>query len=261
MLKVLIYTLAFITLPYAVSATTETERYFGDRERGWFWYQDPPLLEEVDPREAMPTENPSSPADDPQALLETYQKKINDAKALAVMRPTDENVRRYIEIQKDVYDRSAVFTDTWRRVVWSNPALDYSVAHPTNSVGSFVERDRTRAGHVAATTALAETEGLFFFFAGACNYCHTQASILREFGRRYGIKILAISLDGSVLPDFPDAVPDNGLSARLGVSVTPAIFMVNPRNQDIAPVGYGLLTEADLLQRIYALTQSKRGQF
>lgn len=242
-------------------ASADDPRYFGDRERGWFWYQDPPL-QEAPPEELSVVPPPAtSPDADPQALLKAYQQKLDDAKAWAVMRPTDTNVRRYIEVQKEVYDRSALFADTWRRVVWSHPDLDYAAAHPTNSVGSFVDRERSRAAHVAAVTALADTEGLFFFYSASCAYCHAQAPILREFSRRFGLTILAVSLDGSTLPEFPDAVPDNGLAARLGVTVTPALFMVNPRNQEITPVGYGLLTEADLLQRIHALTETRRGQF
>ena len=110
-------------------------------------------------------------------------------------------------------------------------------------------------------SALGQTEGLFFFFSSSCGHCHTQAPILEQFGRRYGLKILAISLDGGTLPDFPGAVPDNGLAARLGVEVTPAVFMVNPRSREILPVGYGVMTESELLQRIYTLTAPSRGQF
>lgn len=72
---------------------------------------------------------------------------------------------------------------------------------------------------------------------------------------------MAISLDGGVLPEFPDAVPDNGLAARLGVAVTPALYMVNPRTQEITPVGYGVMTESELTQRIYTLIAAKRGKF
>lgn len=237
-------------------------RYFGDRERGWFWYQDPPPeaeeSEEAPPAAPLTLEEPSQ---DPQAQLRQYQKRIDDAKALAVMQPTDDHVRRYIEVQKEAYDRSALFADTWRRVVWSNPTLDYSLEHPTNSVGAALDQQQTRQRQAEAVAALAESEGLFFFFSQSCPHCHSQSQILEQFSRRYGIKVMGISLDGGVLPEFPDARPDNGLAARLGVAVTPALYMVNPRTQEITPVGYGVITESELTQRIYTLTAARRGRF
>lgn len=207
--------LMILPLFASASAAQEDDLYFGDRERGWFWYQDPlpePEEETEEPLQAAPL--PATP-EDPQALLQAYQKQLDDAKALAVMRPTDDNVRRYIEVQKEVYDRSA----------------------------------------------LAESEGLFFFFSSECGHCHTQSQILEQFSRRYGVKVMAISLDGGTLPEFPGAVIDNGLAQRLGVAVTPALYMVNPRSQEITPVGFGVMTESELAQRIYTLTAAKRGQF
>ena len=244
------------------NATDGDNRYFGDQERGWFWYQDPPPeQDEEKPKEPLRQAPSTKPAEDPQEMLKLYQKHLDDAKALAVMRPTDENVRRYIEVQKEVYDRSALFADTWRRVVWTNPALDYSLEHPTNNPGNALDQQQTRLAQANAVAALADTDGLFFFFSSDCGHCHTQAPILEQFSRHYGIKIMAVSLDGGVLPEFPNAVPDNGLAARLGVAVTPALFMANPRNQEITPVGYGVMTEAELVQRIYTLTVAKRGKF
>lgn len=256
--------LCLMILPLFASASTEQEGdlYFGDRERGWFWYQDPLPEPEEETLEALLQAAPSpATPEDPQALLQAYQKQLDDAKALAVMRPTDDNVRRYIEVQKEVYDRSALFADTWRRVVWSTPALDHSINHPTNTAGQAVAQQQIHARQTTAVAALAENEGLFFFFSSECVHCHTQSQILEQFSRRHGIKVMAISLDGGTLPEFPGAVIDNGLAQRLGVAVTPALYMVNPRSQEITPIGYGVMTEAELTQRIYTLTAAKRGQF
>ncbi len=248
-----------MVIPGGAQAADGGGHYFDDRERGWFWYQDPPV-----PEEAVKTPPQATPqtAEDPQALLKQYQKRLDDAKALAVMNPTDEEkVKQYIEAQKEAYNRSALFADTWRRVVWTNPTLDYSLEHPTNSVGAAVDQQQSRQRQAEAVAALADSEGLFFFFGSNCGHCHTQAPILAQFSRRYGIKVMAISLDGGVLPEFPDAVADNGLAARLGVAVTPALYMVNPHTQEITPVGYGVMTESELTQRIYTLTAAKRGRF
>ena len=65
--------------------------------------------------------------------------------------------------------------------------------------------------------------------------------------------VLAISLDGATLPDFPDARPDNGLAARLKPSAVPALYLTAPARREIRPVGFGLMSMSDLLERIAAL--------
>lgn len=237
-------------------------RYFAQRAEGWFWYCDPaPPPPEKKKKSTAPPAQSSAPAD-PQAELKAYQKQLEDAGAAAVMHPKDEEkVKRYMALQMEAMERSGMLADTWRRVLWSNPALDTTVTHPVTTVGVALERDLKRAAQVDAVRALGRTEGLFFFYQASCPYCAAQAPILLRFARAHGIHVKAVSLDGSGLPEFPDAVPDNGLARQIGVSVTPAIFMANPRTRTITPVAFGIQSESELLERIHALTQAKPGEF
>jgi thiol-disulfide isomerase/thioredoxin len=43
---------------------------------------------------------------------------------------------------------------------------------------------------------------IFFIFKGSCPYCHKYSPVLKSFQNKYGITIMAISLDGGALPDF-----------------------------------------------------------
>lgn len=231
--------------------------YFGDRERGWFWYEAPP---QVPKKENNIKSRPATTAD-PQAKLKAFQKKLEDARALAVMEPTEKNIKRYIEIQTVAMEQSSVFADQWRRVIWANPQLDNTVKNPVSAVGNWVNKDIRRDAQADAVRALGRTEGLFFFYKSSCPYCVSQAPILARFALTYGLRVMAISLDGSMLPEFPNAKMDNGLAAKLGVNATPATFMVNPSTQSITPLVYGMASESELLDRVYALTRSKIGQF
>lgn len=232
--------------------------YFGDRERGWFWYEDPPppLKEQKHPGKKQALTNV-----DPQARLKAFQKKLEDARAMAVMEPTEDNVKRYIEIQTLAMEQSSVFADQWRRVIWANPQLDNTVRNPVSAVGSWVNKDMHRDAQADAVHALGRSEGLFFFYKSSCPYCVAQAPILARFAATYGLRVMAISLDGSTLPEFPNARLDNGLSEQLGVSGTPATFMVNPRTRAITPLAFGIVSESELLDRVYILSRNKIGQF
>ncbi|MCW5192497.1 conjugal transfer protein TraF, partial [Burkholderia cenocepacia] len=62
---------------------------------------------------------------------------------VANMDPTPEHIKEYIKLWEYVQQKSAVFADQWRRVVWQNPSLDYSLTRPTNNVAVHTY-DRTR---------------------------------------------------------------------------------------------------------------------
>jgi len=65
-----------------------------------------------------------------------------------------------------------------------------------------------------------------------------------------------VSLDGGVLPDFPNAVTDNGIAASLNVTVVPALFLAVPGSRQMTPIGFGLMAETELVERMHTLTQT-----
>lgn len=242
------------------AAPAQDGSYFNEKERGWFWYE--PIPEPASPSGSVPLPGaPSEVAQDPQALLKAYQKRLEDAKALAVMEPTPANVQHYMEMQYETMERAGVFADTWRRVVWSNPQLDTTLRYPVSSVGVQTQRKVKRMDRDQAIDMIARTDGLFFFFKQSCPYCRTQAPIVRTFAAKHGVSVMPISMDGGGMAEFPDAVADNGWAAELGVTVTPALYMVNPRSKDIVPLGFGVLTEEDIADRIHVIALRRMGEF
>lgn len=233
-----------------------TAVYWRRSEEGWFWYQDP--KERVQPPVTVPKPTaPTAPFEPPEVqALKELQRKLEEARTVAVMNPTEANVQAYLFAQKEAFDRSSAFADTWRRVVWTTPELDYATkGRPTNSeaIQSW-DKDQTRKKQ-AWVANLAATHGLFFFFRGDCAYCHAAAPVLADFSRRYGLPVFAVSLDGSTLPDFPSAVRDAGQARSLGVSSVPALFLAKPGSREVQPIGYGVLAASDILERIWVLSQ------
>lgn len=232
--------------------------------RGWHFYEirpEPPKEE----KEKVPVAQPKKTVElDPQEQLKAYQKIIEDAKAAAIMDPfNDKKVMYYMHVQQRAMNKSSAFADTWQRVLWATPSLDETLKHPVNTVGSWVDRDAKSKAKQRAVRNLAKTNGLFFFFKSSCAYCVAQAPILRAFASHHNLNVMAVSLDGSGLHEFPNAKMDNGIAERFGVKdmPSPAIYMVNPSTGTITPLSFGLVTEAELGERIYTLTVMPRGEF
>jgi len=250
---ILASTLPGVMIPSAhadVPAAAHGASYLFDHSRGWFWYERIPEKKKVEKKKKKKEETFTFP---PISLAdERIQLKV--LKERAVWNPTEKNITAYIRLQNWVMDQASTFAVNWKKVIWTHPDLDFSLAHPTNAQGIFIEHDQTDLLNHQRIAALGKSYGLFFIFESFCPYCQREAPMLKQFSRRYGISIIAISKDGVGLPDFPNPKPDTGISAQLHAQAVPALFLVNPKRRIIIPLAYGLISEEELVRRIITMT-------
>lgn len=235
--------------------------YWRDRERGWFWYDDPlPERSEVPkPRsKALPTVSAPAVPQKPSELVEfeALQKSVEDLRNIAIINPSEHNIRNYLNIQNFVIEKASTFADVAQRVIWATPELDPTVTGRPVNAKALEVFDREQAGARTSTAAqLSQTHALFFFFRSDCPYCHQFAPLLKDFEAKFGLRIVPISVDGGGLPEFRNPRVDNGIARTLDVRQVPALFLAEPGNGKITPLGYGVLSESELLERIYVVTQ------
>jgi conjugal transfer pilus assembly protein TraF len=235
------------------------DSYWKQHERGWFWYEDPAPAEEAKETENKPAQEQAATPTDPLEQLKRIQDEIARAEARAVLNPTPENMRDYLTLNQWQLQQSSLFADMWRRTVWENPELDYSLKRPTNSQGIQQFHDIRKQDKASAVAQVSSTHGLFFFFKGTCPYCHKFAPILQSFSEMYGINVLPISIDGGNLPEYPNPKVDMKVAAQLGVETVPSVYLVDPKRRNVIPVGNGVMSVDELANRIYVLTQLKPG--
>ena len=192
------------------------------------------------------------------AEFKALQERLSQLRMVYLMSPTPENVKAYIELQEKVFARSALATDVWRRVLWASPELQYQ-GRPTNQTG-LVAYDQQYGRNVrSGLSGLAQTHGLYFFFRSDCPFCHAMAPTLKAIEQSYGIKIIAISLDGKGIAEFPKAILDNGQAQALGVRSVPAYFLASPSSKTVMPLGTGVVSLGDLEDRIYTQAYTRPG--
>lgn len=237
--------------------------YWADGWRGWHFYEDPPTEEAVPATRPTPTV-PSRPANPPRppelVEFERLQKTLEDLRNIAIMRPTEANVRRYMELEVQVVNRASYFADVAQRVAWATPELDPTLqGRPVNAQALEVFERQQRGDRSASVAALGRDHVLFFFYRSDCPYCHAFAPTLQAFEARHGIQVVAVSVDGGPMPGFPRARPDNGIATALQVTQVPAVFLAQPATGKITPIGAGVLSESQLLERI-AIVSSPSGE-
>ena len=242
----------------------ETRAYWSDRWRGWHFYEDPPLEDPAPPRAQAAPAKPAQPVASPRppelVEFERLQKSLEDLRNIAIMRPTESNVRRYMELEMQVVNRASYFADVAQRVAWATPELDPTLqGRPVNAQALEVFERQQRTDRSASVATLGRDHVLIFFYRSDCPYCHTFAPTLQAFEARHGIQVVAVSVDGGAMPGFPRSRPDNGIATALQVTQVPAVFLAQPATGKITPIGSGVLSESQLLERI-AIVSSPTGE-
>jgi len=243
----------------AATAQDAAARYWSESWRGWHFYEDP-MPEERErqplPDKVVPAAPPALPSKAPELVeFERMQKTLENTRNIAIMRPTEANVRRYMELESQVVARASYFADVAQRVAWATPALDPTLqGRPVNAKALEVFEQTELVDRSRSIAELGKDHVLFFFYRSDCPYCHAFAPTLAAFQARHGIQVVAISVDGGPMPGFPQARTDNGIATALKVAQVPAVFLAQPFTGKITPIGFGVLSESQLLERIAAVS-------
>ena len=227
---------------------------------GWHFYCD----RREDPPEAEPAPRTAPPVADGRPATERIlemRKALEEARAEAILDPTPAKVTAYLRLQQETLQRAAAFSDAFRRTVWATPELDYTLRRPVGALAKQVWSDRRRQAREEALARLGDRYGLIYLGHAGCAGCKVFGPLLRAFAKRHGLDILAVSLTGEALEGWPEAVADNGRAARLGLgnAPVPALVLFDAQTKRVIPVGFGVMAEDQMAERIYALTVLEPG--
>jgi len=243
--------------------------FFNEKAKGWHWYQ-----RDVESKRAEPgptRDDPwthkkdkpkSSEANIPKnAVSELAEKRkvLEEAMAESILRPTPQNVARVQKLHYQWLNQSQKFSGMWMQNLLQNPNLDATVKHPVTQYGIHLKKEDDQLKLETQVKALSQHYGLFFIYQGNCKFCQGMARVVKQLSDKYGWKVLGISQDGSVLPEFPESKRDNGISQAWGIKGVPAVFVVNPETEQVTPIGHGLIS-LDQLERNLILQLFQKGQ-
>jgi len=238
----------FVLLPPLVFA----ESFFETHSDGWFWYQDSPFDTKTP---SNPTKKSPDDMSNPTQAMYEFRQKVEDSLNLAILSPTSENLRNYAAQYFEVIRRGQRFTDAYKVMALNHPQYDYSLKFPTNHLVQHL--------HIAEQLKITENKihqfskshGFFFFLASRCPYCHAFSPVVKQFTEKYNISVVPITLDGGVLPEFPNAIPDNGSAKALNVYSLPSLYAVNPHTKQIIPIANGALSLSELEENILKILE------
>ncbi len=234
----------FITITFAYAS------FFLGSQKGWHWYEQ----QEEEQEEKKDEDEKKTPS----IMIETYKKELQNKLSKAWIHPTEDNIKAYQLMQKDMMDRSKIFSDVWMKTVFLNPNLDHTLTSPVNQQARHIHLDLEKEKIKKTIEGLSNEYGLFFFFSGSCKYCHSFAPIVKNFSQEYSWEVLAICVDEGSLKEFPNAIQDNGLSQKWDVQTLPALFAVNPHTQHVIPLAYGMTSLDQIETRLIKILERSK---
>jgi conjugal transfer pilus assembly protein TraF len=197
---------------------------------------------------------------DHEELVQERNRRLKEA----VMRPTEGNMRAYLEANTLMNAKAAMFADMWQRVVWQTPEFDYNTVNPNANFAQVELKAQRRDERQRTMQQLARNYGLVFFYRADCPYCKLQAPVLKILSNTYGMDILPIGLDGGAIEGFSNARADNGISMRIsngrGIDTVPALFLVSRDTYESRFLGAGVLSVEEIVERVHVLTQIEPGE-
>jgi|TARA_R110000868_G_scaffold404902_1_gene683666 conjugal transfer pilus assembly protein TraF len=231
----------------------EDALYCKERRLGtWFYCEKP--------KEApRTTAAPQASARDRLAAIST---SLEELKARAILEPSPENVTAYVRFQREQLDRSSMFADVWQRALWQDPGLDYTLQRPVSTLGKRAWIDQRKGDRDLVMAQLSQRYGVFYFYASSCGACDIFSPILKAVSDKYGLSVLAVSMDGGPSAVFPGYMVDSGQYERLGMGTdrqVPALVLFDSVTKQPMPIGYGILSQDEIMDRVFQLTQVAAG--
>lgn len=212
----------------------------------WVWYRDgrPIQLE----RKSLAAIN------DRQYLLAIGQ-KMEQYEAAAIVNPSVANIYRVIYWRKKILVLAKRYADAYEQYIWAHPEDDFSLQVAQRSDAIVATAGTLKRQQDAALAKMAQQFAIIYVFRSDCKFCQKFSIFLSRFKEQYGFHVLAYSLDGRPLPLFPMIIRDHEFLQRhrLHPVAVPAVYLVNPRQNKIITIGYGLMNLLDLRSRIVAL--------
>jgi len=216
------------------------------KAEGWAWYEDKEKKAE-ETKEAATVILPTSTE-----TLSKIKLELEEKLSKALLDPTPENVSEYMQSQQKWVNQSALFAQVWAKNLLSHPQLDpTSSTYPVSQYGIQLRKHLLNEKKRELIHQLSSSNGLFFFYEGGNKTSQAFALIVREFAKKHRWEVIAISVDNTLLEGFKVNKADNGIAKQIGVSLFPALYIVNPDKKHILPIGFGLLSMEKIEQNIF----------
>ncbi len=236
----------FLFVLFAIPWISIDAAWVNRKAEGWAWYED---VEKKKEENTIQKQTALISASD---KLKEFQEMQHEKLAKATLDPTIENVRDYMIENQKITELSEKFAAIWAKVLLEHPELDVTASeNPVSFYGVHVQKQLKQQQTEQLIEDVAKENGLFFIYNGNDLQSHAFAVVVRLLEEKYQFEVLGISVDGVLINEVKNNHVDIGVVNSLGITVFPALFVVNPETEEVVPVAFGMRSLDQVEENIF----------
>lgn len=233
-------------------------QFIEEKDQGWFFYKDLPektkkeLAKKIAERMIKSLTPPPPP---PVGSTKWMEKNMPTIRAQAIDNPTNANVKKYLILERLMFEKAKRYAEKTRLIVLKNPYLDSANFRSTNIQGSRIQQKDARDKLNSVLHSHKDSVGIWFFFDQNHPMSDSIAKELQMLENQIDLAVMAVSIDGKPLKNglYPDFKKNNGFDKKLNLTKFPALVLHNVKSNEFLVLSYGYLTAQTLKQRIISL--------
>lgn len=252
---------------FCLYADEPPKSFYEDRKRGWYWHEEPRIVEESEEKE-VPTPAPSNTETSVEQKkvrpfsVEHIRERLPALRDRAIDEPNDENLLAWAVMQRVMLDKSSEFSYRNRNLFLKFPELSEERLMKTSGAALIMRDEEIEKNKEQLYAQLADKVSIFYFYRGDCPWCQKQGPLVSMFRDKTGIDALPVSFDG--LPptgDFDNYRLTNELEPsflkKLAITQVPATYLVFNDGSEITQLTDGFTTLDALEERLVLLAEDK----
>lgn len=233
----------------------EAPAFYGDRERGYYWYEDPKDLPPPKTAPVQPQKNTELKKQP--GTVEWLREQMPILLDAAINNPSKENVETYLYAQRVAMDKSQRYAQASQKVVANDPLLDENNRVPLSAFAKVNFLQANDAAKDQALSYLGTVAGLWLVFDSKCSkHCGPQVDVINMVASKHKLLTKFISTDGKGLPNVPKFETNSSLVKTLGLKLTPTTILVVPPNNYYI-VSQGVMAANMLEDRLITVADSQ----
>lgn len=244
----------FSPVSHLVAEDFQGKTFYQDTKHGWFWYEDPPLKQELEeqavkPPRPLPSLDNYSINDLWNMYPDDFQELLNVLQKKAVQAPSEKNIMEYLTMQDVARRKALAYTNATMYVTQKYGEL-FNVNHvyPTTGPG-ITARVKMQQNEIFQTINRAENDhAMIFFVSPGCSFCEKQAGILAYFVEKYGWQIKVVDISQNV-----------NAGVRFNVTITPTLLLIKKGQENYMSVSNGVIALTELERKLYRAIRSLQG--
>ena len=224
--------------------------FLDQRYRGWLWFEEKEALSGLKERTSIQNNEEASEeitVEEAKGEVEAIIKELEDLRYVYLARPNYKTQKAYRDKLGEIMDRGIKMQELWDEQNFIEPEYRDLVNSPENVFAVKLNRKIKAQGEKEIIKQFARDYELVFFFRKSCPRSSEFEPVLKSFGDTHGIKIEAVSVDGSESEYFRgSSTISQKLIEKLGISATPTVIAIRKDARKAFELIRGFVTLSEL---------------